>query len=285
MKSQIILLVLVLLAKSGIGQEHERMIDFDSIGHVYIDTLNADNIWQVGQPQKTLFDSAFSAPNVIITDTVEFYPNLNHSEFIVIAPNFYGGIGMDLYHRFNTDTLADYGRIEVSYNGVDWLAIDSTTSFSQFDFYGDQSSEGFSGTSDGWVQSYAYWNYPPTDTLQIKFIFTSDDVQTNKEGWMIDNIYFTFDLGIGIEENETDDHYTIAPNPFSDQTIIKFSNPQGDIYNLQLFDYNGRMVKSIDNISSDQIRLDSDNLTNGLYLFRLTSDVERSITGRVVLKK
>ncbi|MDA3953800.1 MAG: transposase [Bacteroidales bacterium] len=31
-------------------------------------------IWQIGTPNKTFFDSAYSSPNAIITDTVNYYP-------------------------------------------------------------------------------------------------------------------------------------------------------------------------------------------------------------------
>ena len=46
---------------------------------------NTNNIWQVGKPQKTLFSSASTTPNVIITDTINYYPNNNVSTFTFIA--------------------------------------------------------------------------------------------------------------------------------------------------------------------------------------------------------
>src|SRR5438045_3733211 len=46
---------------------------------------NTNNIWQVGKPQKTLFSSASTTPNVIVTDTINYYPNNNVSTFTFIA--------------------------------------------------------------------------------------------------------------------------------------------------------------------------------------------------------
>jgi len=54
-------------------------IEFDTTG---------TNIWQVGPPQKTIFSSAATAPNVLVTDTVNFYPTNNSSSFQFTLNNF-----------------------------------------------------------------------------------------------------------------------------------------------------------------------------------------------------
>ena len=57
------------------------IIDFESIyDHIGIDTSEY-NIWQIVKPQKQFFDSAYSRPLAIITDTLLFYPDTNHSYF------------------------------------------------------------------------------------------------------------------------------------------------------------------------------------------------------------
>ena len=56
------------------------LINFDSGDSLWnhaiiIDTVNfRQNIWQVGKPNKSVFTSAMSAPNVIVTDTLNPYP-------------------------------------------------------------------------------------------------------------------------------------------------------------------------------------------------------------------
>ena len=55
-----------------------------SLVQIEIDTSNAGNIWQIGQPDKAIFDSAFSAPNAIVTDTVNYYPINDSSSFILM---------------------------------------------------------------------------------------------------------------------------------------------------------------------------------------------------------
>ena len=50
---------------------------------IEIDSLNASNIWQIGEPSKTLFSSARSNPNALVTDTLNNYPVNDSSSFIV----------------------------------------------------------------------------------------------------------------------------------------------------------------------------------------------------------
>ena len=42
--------------------------------YFYIDSGNVNNIWQIGKPQKSVFNAAHSAPNALLTDTVNHYP-------------------------------------------------------------------------------------------------------------------------------------------------------------------------------------------------------------------
>lgn len=62
---------------------------FDSSNiYLQIDTTSSNNIWQVGQPSKTFFDSAYSPVNAIVTDTINSYPVNNHSAFDIYIGEF-----------------------------------------------------------------------------------------------------------------------------------------------------------------------------------------------------
>jgi len=47
---------------------------------ISLDTAK-QNVWQIGAPHKHYFDSAYSRPNVIVTDTSLPYPINNNSYF------------------------------------------------------------------------------------------------------------------------------------------------------------------------------------------------------------
>ena len=55
-----------------------------------IDTVNyPNNVWQIGKPQKTVFDSAYSYPNAIVTDTLNPYPVNDTSVFMIKVVSHY----------------------------------------------------------------------------------------------------------------------------------------------------------------------------------------------------
>ena len=93
---------------------------------------SAQNIWQIGAPQKIFFNSAYSVPNTIVTDTINFYPVNNQSSFDLYVGAFNMGgmwgwnypldIFIDFRHKYDTDTLIDGGYITVSWDK--WIDMD-----------------------------------------------------------------------------------------------------------------------------------------------------------------
>lgn len=256
----------------------------DTIG-VYIDSNNINNIWQVGTPQKTLFDSAYSASNAIITDTINPYPISNTSEFTFKTPTYipnYGGIDISFWHKYDTDTLKDGGMVLVSIDNVNWTNLlngpqifFSDFLYSQTDSVASLNDVGFSGNSGGWVQSQFFYNgvYPENgiqvDTLYLKFMFSSDNIDSNKEGWMIDDIHFWYNLGIGIEEQSNLNSMFVYPNPSND--IIYFSDRESSTYSI-LDSYGRKLLTGFDS------SVDINALPNGFYhiLFESANGVKQS---------
>ena len=143
------ILVLIALFSSaslmGISQIQYNSYDLNPSETIfYRDTISNPNcIWQVGQPDKNTFSSAFSGNNVIITDTINPYP-INDTSSFVIKHQVGGGylmgggasyVALSGRYKVNSDTLNDYGKIEFSpNNGVDWVLIsDDTTSVNNWE--------------------------------------------------------------------------------------------------------------------------------------------------------
>ncbi len=63
----------------------------------------------------------------------------------------------------------------------------------------------------------------------------------------------------------------VFPNPFSEFTTIKFNNAKKESCTLTLYDLSGRVVRSISNINTDIVRVEKQDLSNGLYIFTLRS--------------
>jgi len=204
--------------------------------------------WQVGHPSKTFFNAAYSAPLAIVTDTVNPYGiNLNCSFSFSFENLPYGASYLEFTHKYDSDTLNDYGMVEVSYDhGLNWTLLKDSTcaDFSCVMLYWkpDQVLSTAqqinhimypSGHSNGWIRSSFIWwwwmavdknntDLPP-DSLYIRFTFHSDNIQNNKEGWMIDNIITgIMDIGSGVSQNQHDYAINISPLPLTAVSRVKF---------------------------------------------------------------
>ena len=236
-----------------IGTPYE--INFDT-GYYYINIdTNSSNLWQIGVPQKVFFNSSYTFPKAIVTDTLNNYPINNSSFFDLYIGNFITpylfypyDIFFDFWHKFDTDTLKDGCYITVSWDkGLTWTNIINDTIYGQY-FGGTtpgywntylysltdtlyNGEYGFLGKSNGWVHtSFAWLVFPvkldfPPDTMILRFNFISDSINNNKEGWMIDRIrMFSIDLGGGIHSLLSDNNIaTIYPNPFNNNTEISLN--------------------------------------------------------------
>ncbi|MCD4697507.1 MAG: T9SS type A sorting domain-containing protein [Bacteroidales bacterium] len=89
-------------------------------------------------------------------------------------------------------------------------------------------------------------------------------------------------LGFREVYNRSDMLLNIYPNPFSNKTTIKFSNPNHSNYKLSVFSISGNKVFEMDNIQSDKIEFKKGNLTKGVYLIELKG--EKVFWGKMVVK-
>ena len=117
--------------------------------------------------------------------------------------------------------------------------------------------------------------------------------------------YFTIDIATGAVVNDTiapDDirmleisstitsvnetkkvsNFNIYPNPFHQSSIIDFENPKNETCTLTIYDSQGKLVRTINNINSDKVEIERKDLVSGLYFFQLRSDRQIIATGKLV---
>jgi len=273
---------------------------------IVIDTAG-NNLWQIGQPHKTFFDTAHSAPNAILTDTLNDYPPNNTSSFIYIIRSPYTQTCltcMEFWHKYDMDSLADRGIIDASYDGGgSWIGVkDSLDPHFMWlaDYHASNGNYTFhpfitSGKSDGWIQSKFCWQWflpvnPDSiiinpDSLLIRFTFISDSIVDHKEGWMIDDVVISAvnpEFCTSTKESYPNEHITVYPNPFSTEAILKADN---NFKKATLTYYNslGQLVKQVKNISGETIILQRDDLPGGLYFLQLTQDNHSIKTFKIIL--
>ena len=200
--------------------------------YLKIDT-SKQNIWQIASPQKTFFNSAFSETKAIITDSIKSYPINNKSYFDIYIgsfnfQNYYPySINIGFKHKFDTDTLKDGGYITISYDkGKTWMNIindsvyyyGATPKNRNMNLYSNldtlfNGEKGFSGKSKNWISTFFGWQAmvvkksakTDIDTTIIRFNFISDNINNNKEGWLIDDItLYSCDIS-GVKDSKIDD--------------------------------------------------------------------------------
>jgi hypothetical protein len=286
--------------------------------YISFDT-SANNIWQTGTPQKTFISSGlWDSKRCLITDTVNNYPKNNYSAFTVsvhwpkIEEIDTPIINFIFYHKFDTDSAMDGGKIEVSFDGQDWYDVWSWSLYSLvgeyegdghwyiYDTVKSLNSAGFSGNistwkkpipNDAWEELCLIFDYPydyDTVSFYLKFVFASDSIDNNKEGWAIDNI------GIYYTEKPQPDNFEIQKN----ESYMLYPNPANGVLNLQMdeslfqnevsyeiINTRGQVIEenTIDNFQDDLLKINLNDYLPGIY-FLMLSDKKRYIIGKFVIK-
>lgn len=297
MKKILLSLLISLIATTSFAQVQSGdnvYFNFDDYinPHLTIDfASNQNNVWQIGKPQKIVFNNAFSPPNVIVTDTMNPYPTNDTSIFIIknTVVNWFGGWGMAVrmggLYQINSDTLKDFGRIEFSpNNGNIWIDLLKDTLYSSHYAWNTPKPD-LTGNSNGWkyfnidlTQLQWDFNIQTGDTVLYRFTFISDSIQTNKDGLMFDNLIFE-DLFEGIQEIQNDNLILVYPNPTTDYLIIQRTKT-GYKQTVQILNYTGQVLFENQNFAGETI--DTRQLKNGVYLLSYSDTKSFSIKKFIV---
>ena len=77
--------------------------------------------------------------------------------------------------------------------------------------------------------------------------------------------------------------YFIYPNPVSEKALLSFYNEKNETFELQIFDMTGKCIRQISGITSNEVEIDRNRLSGGLYFFRLSSQKGTSINGKFII--
>jgi hypothetical protein len=273
-----------------------------------------NNIWEIGGPHKTFFNAPYTPPNVIVTDTINDYPVNNLSTFELITGVFNHPNGWNLFidfrHKYDCDSLKDGGYITVSWDGgLTWMnIIDDTnapymvTPHRPYFLFGNENlydissglangEHGFTGNSGTWIHScLAYYDLPLdskkmiSDTTRFRFTFYSDNIQNNREGWMIDQIrLFSIDVGGGIKEyTEGKTHSYFYPNPVKTTATFVMNRTYNDVH-YELIDSKGIIISTSNRGTCDEFTFDRGTIPPGIYFMKLFLDNQLIDIHRMVI--
>ncbi len=276
------------------------------------DALNS--IWEIGLPSKTIFDSAYSSPFAIVTDTLHNYPANNYSYFDLFItnnnfPGFDWQMQIEFRHRFNTDTLRDGGYISISYDtGASWKNVmnDSITTWEEHPgFYYDinptqdwgfinyenpntytledtlfNGEIGFSGNSNGWVKTRLSWYGIPVKSMNY-----DNDTIILRFSFVSDEIENNME-GWMIDDIRL---YQVdlgsGFNIIEDKNFILYPNPSKDyitVKNLlsakkiEIYNIKGQLVFNSEILSlGEKTSIDISSLEAGLYFVKIGSNLQK----------
>lgn len=242
----------------------------------YFDTtLHAQNKWQIGHPNKTIFDSAYSNPNALLTDTIFKVPASDTSIFYVKQAFFFSPFNLNyrLKFKYKMDgDINDFGKIEV-FSQKDLAWIDILKQDKSYNISYPLFKPNLSGATMGWKNFYADFSkslfFDNTgfirDTIFLKFTYITDSSTTLHDGWMIDDFFIQDDWYWGFDKIAQNKEVVIFPNPADNVITITGENL---IENAKINIYNplGQIILELRNNKSNTIN--TSELPLGLYTLK-----------------
>lgn len=284
-------LVLIVFSFSAQAQWHDclNFITFESTDVLYpitivIDTHNYhNNIWQVGKPQKTVFDSAHFSTNAILTDTINTYPPNDTSVFVLKVPRILA-INSRIFYEiaFNYQLDIDSTTIamfEVSIDsGLHWI---NTADSLPTDYFWSGIPPDFSLSTDNWQQASLVTGWGSgSDTILFRFTFISDTVLSLKDGWMIDNIsilYYCEGAASNIQNNNL---ISLYPNPSKGNIYIHSNASLSQKATVSIFNALGQEVYKAESVPPDgYLHL---SLPDGIYTLKYFAGDEYCVKRLVI---
>ncbi|ASB49927.1 LamG-like jellyroll fold domain-containing protein [Alkalitalea saponilacus] len=97
------------------------------------------------------------------------------------------------------------------------------------------------------------------------------------------SVSFTEDISVSIHESFTNEKYSLVlyPNPANNYILVSAS---ASISNYVIYDVFGMIIDSGNGYDNDVLKINTSNLTNGLYVIKITSS-NKAITDRFVIKR
>ncbi len=290
-KTLLIIICLVSFSKMN-AQQVNSTLGFEkneTNNTIKVTSLTGD--WQIGKPQKKVFNAAKTGIGVAVTDTSKSYSAKKISQMTVLFQTKYrGNISIDFDQRLDINDNVDSSKIELSFDkGLNWFNMPQTQqflrcqggylSYSGFNQQGTNSANTTSNTN--WtnerlgiylimllrIEDCPFKRQTELDTLMMRFSFYSNTSKPTKDGWMIDNLRMRADFLGGIESLENQNEaLRLAPNPSTNEVVrLQLIDLNVGVKGWILENMNGAILKNQSN--SDEI--ETSDLQKGMYIVKI----------------
>jgi hypothetical protein len=76
----------------------------------------------------------------------------------------------------------------------------------------------------------------------------------------------------------------IYPQPFHNRATIEIDNSQNENFTLVIYNIYGQLVREINNITTDKVTIERQDLKSGMYFFRLTAEGNLLGMGKMIIE-
>ncbi len=299
MKKLLLSIWMIFIAVNAFSQGGAWSTDFDPPffqqslrERFYTDTVGNPNCkWQIGFPAKTIFFSAYTFPNALVTDTLNALP-ANDTSVIYIKHYLepWGFHYFVLHFQFQLDgDSTDIAKIEISpdTSRQNWINVltQDTTYYMNWQtpkptMIGSTNGwQSFDLDLTSWISGFTLCPIPVTaDTILFRFTLITDSNSILRDGWMIDNLNI-LDYTEGVREIRNENMISLSPNPTTDKINIHQS-VNSKFSKIQIFNYTGQILFEDNNFYGESI--DIKQFANGVYFLKYSDEKYFSVKRFVV---
>lgn len=295
---RIILLTLVILLSGlkGISQEiletdYRPKINFEDTSLYKYIQIDTNNVWSIDTVTKDiLFLSGNNNTSIITYDNYYYGKNINSFFQFKILLGDADRYDIRFEHKFDFEANKDGGMIEISHdNGANWenVLFDSiiqnnitymVNMYANTDSIKANNNEpGFTGLQDEkLISSFTFSSINLRyDTILLRFRIISDSIDSQNEGWLLDNFVFNGFL-VGTDNSQTDSNALLLyPNPVSNTVNLKIQNKI--INQVEIYSITGQLILYAKN--QNILNIDISDLNPGIYYLKCkTTDDETLIS-------
>ncbi|MBK9423449.1 MAG: T9SS type A sorting domain-containing protein [Bacteroidetes bacterium] len=261
------------------------------------------NSWELGTPNQTIINSAFSGVNAWTIDLDANYQGRDTSGLFspVFSIDNTSCYKLSFQHKYDTEPFMDGGTVEYSTDfAVTWNQLGFASSTPQ-PWYntsfitalgGIPGLPGWSGTETSWVLAEKETSFPSGSTVIFRFRFASDNTTNNYEGWAIDDVCFEMlpvPCVVGINDPQNGNGMILGqnyPNPFNTTSVIGYSIPsEGDV-RISITNVLGQEiavpVEGARAAGNHTFTIDSKDFGAGIYYYTLEFDGQK-MTNKMVI--
>ncbi|HEX4886763.1 MAG TPA: hypothetical protein VFV37_01840, partial [Luteibaculaceae bacterium] len=252
----------LLMLSAAQGQFQRQYFDGEDTSateaiRIYFDK-ETGSTWKVGEPQKVLFNRASTVPNALATQLTGTYP-ASDSAFVELrigSQTAFGIMALQWVQKLDYEDGLSGGTIEISTDGGNTWQSAFNNPF-VYNFYGFKEENvdtlpngmvGFSGRDTSWADIWLCFDYTwmnqLEDSLRVRFVHTSSDVEEMREGWMIDNIQARTTIVHTVGEQKQAEYARIYPNPSKNTLHIELQKQDGAhiIEELRIYNELGQLM-------------------------------------------